>query len=107
MQHTLKACYSPYKYSARRHPKIIGYRLANHVLYVQFVAVLRDKVCNLWPILPAFKWRFSSLDYMALTFLPGHEILYHKSGEKSSMKNDSFSHRGTSGDTPRKDCIKW
>ena len=44
MQHTLKACYSPYKYSARRHPKLlIGHRLANHVLYVQYVAVLRDR----------------------------------------------------------------
>jgi len=54
-----------------------------------------------------FSWRFSSLDYMALTFLPGHKVLYHKPGGKSSMKKDIFSRRGTSGDTPRRDCIKW
>ncbi len=50
-----------------------------------------------------FSWRFSSLDYMALTFLPGHEILYHKSWGNKSAYEGIFSRRGIPwGHSPQK-----
>ena len=64
LRHTSKACYSPYKYTARRHPKLtIGYRLAKPCFVCSECSSSGRPVCNRWLILSASPRRFSSGSY--------------------------------------------
>ncbi len=95
-EHALKAYDSLDKHTPRRHPKlIVGYRLASHVLSVCRVVVLRDKVCNRWPILSASPQRFSSWSYEVRCVPVSDGEYYTKSNGRAGKI------LGSSGLTPR------